>query len=229
MTVADPKEFLHDLSQELEAARPGVVTTLMEFPAGGAMLDVHCGGRMFVLARTADGQFGVDEVHANDGFEQGYGFVTFDPVAAVAKIESLVSEVAATTGPAWLSLLVVYTNNLDALADFYRGLGLNLSPEKHGSGPRHFSCRLGPTVLELFPAINNPSVPPSTRFGLAVESVDLIVSRVDTLGGQVISAPSDSRWGRRAVIADPDGNRVELNEITGRRSPFVEVESHVSA
>ena len=84
MTVADPNEFLHDLSQELETARPGVVTTLTEFPTGGAMLDVHCGGRMFVLARTADGQFGVDEVEANDGFERGYSFVTSDPAAAVA-------------------------------------------------------------------------------------------------------------------------------------------------
>jgi predicted enzyme related to lactoylglutathione lyase len=31
----------------------------------------------------------------------------------------------------------------------------------------------------------------------------------------VISAPKDSDWGRRAVVADPDGHRIELLEKNG--------------
>jgi predicted enzyme related to lactoylglutathione lyase len=29
-------------------------------------------------------------------------------------------------------------------------------------------------------------------------------------GAKVVSAAKDSEWGRRAVVADPDGHRVEI-------------------
>jgi lactoylglutathione lyase len=44
-----------------------------------------------------------------------------------------------------------------------------------------------------------------------VEDVDAVVKELATVEGvQILSAAKDSEWGRRAVVADPDGHRVEL-------------------
>jgi predicted enzyme related to lactoylglutathione lyase len=48
----------------------------------------------------------------------------------------------------------------------------------------------------------------SARVGFIVADVDAAVDAV--AGFTVIAAAKDSPWGRRAVIADPDGLRVEL-------------------
>lgn len=112
--------------------------------------------------------------------------------------------------PEAVSLLVVYSADIEKLSDFYRGLGLELEAEQHGRGPRHFSCQVGPTVLELYPAGERPSG--TMRFGLAVTDVDAAVTAAADCGGTIVTPATDSPWGRRAVIADPDGNRVELNQ-----------------
>jgi predicted enzyme related to lactoylglutathione lyase len=36
---------------------------------------------------------------------------------------------------------------------------------------------------------------------------------VQQLGAAVVSPPADSPWGLRAVLADPDGHRVEITEV----------------
>ena len=50
-----------------------------------------------------------------------------------------------------LSLLVVRSSRLEASLAFYRALGLSFVEEQHGSGPIHYSTRLGDTVLEIYP------------------------------------------------------------------------------
>ena len=50
----------------------------------------------------------------------------------------------------------------------------------------------------------------STRIGFRVDSVDQIVPLLAQLGAQIVSQPSDSEWGRRAVVRDLDGHTVEL-------------------
>jgi len=49
-----------------------------------------------------------------------------------------------------------------------------------------------------------------TRIGFVVDSVDQLLPLITELGAEVLTNPSDSEWGRRAVIADPDGHRIEL-------------------
>lgn len=48
------------------------------------------------------------------------------------------------------------------------------------------------------------------RLGFRVDSVDGLVPLLEAAGAEVVSAPHDSEWGRRAVIRDPDGHTVEL-------------------
>ena len=47
---------------------------------------------------------------------------------------------------------------------------------------------------------------------VAVEGVDVLVSELGAANFQILSSPRDSEWGRRAVVVDPDGQRVELLE-----------------
>ena len=51
-----------------------------------------------------------------------------------------------------------------------------------------------------------------TRLGFRVDSVDAALSALEAEGGQIVSLPKDSPWGRRAVLRDLDGHTVELIE-----------------
>ena len=46
----------------------------------------------------------------------------------------------------------------------------------------------------------------------SAEDVDRAVAMLrGAAGAEVILPPTDSEWGRRAIVADPDGHRVELD------------------
>ena len=65
--------------------------------------------------------------------------------------------------------------------------------------------------FELYPATTEQPVSTATRIGFVVADVDDVASRVGAVaGGKIVVVPKDSEWGRRAVVADPDGHRVEL-------------------
>ena len=110
-----------------------------------------------------------------------------------------------------MNLVVLYSTDLERAARFYALLGLEFVKEQHGSGPEHLACVLGSVVLELYPAAGK-LVEPLTRIGFSVSSVARTVEAVRSSGGEVITPPKETRWGLRAVVADPDGHRVELVE-----------------
>ena len=45
-----------------------------------------------------------------------------------------------------------------------------------------------------------------------IASLEGILGRAVEAGGTIVSQPKASPWGLRAVLADPDGNRVEIVE-----------------
>jgi predicted enzyme related to lactoylglutathione lyase len=98
----------------------------------------------------------------------------------------------------------------------YRALGLNFKEEQHGSGPIHHSCDLGGTILEIYPGTEGGDpdrrASGATSLGFRVPSVDGTLSTLEKIGVSVIVRPKDSEWGRRAVIADPDGRAVEISQ-----------------
>lgn len=51
-----------------------------------------------------------------------------------------------------LKSLVIFTNQLEEMRKFYSALGFNFQEERHGKGPKHFSCQLGPLLLEFYPS-----------------------------------------------------------------------------
>ncbi|MGB3761196.1 MAG: VOC family protein [Rivularia sp. (in: cyanobacteria)] len=48
------------------------------------------------------------------------------------------------------------------------------------------------------------------RLGFRVASVDQTIEELQAIETVIVSSPKDSQWGRRAVVIDPDGYKIEL-------------------
>jgi len=111
-----------------------------------------------------------------------------------------------------LNLVVIRSADIDRAVAFYRLLGLEFDKHRHGKGAEHFACESGQAVFEIYPRRDATDATASTRIGFRVAGVDQLLERLEAAGATVISAAQDSPWGRRAVVTDPDGHRVELTE-----------------
>jgi lactoylglutathione lyase len=113
-----------------------------------------------------------------------------------------------------LNLVVLRSSDLVRAVDFYmRLLGVEFVRHRHGKGPEHFSTELGGVVFELYPLAPDGPSTLGTRLGFRVPSLEGVIAAVGTEYPEaVLSPPKDSEWGRRAVVVDPDGHRVELVE-----------------
>lgn len=111
-----------------------------------------------------------------------------------------------------LNLVVLRSADIEKAARFYERLGLTFVQHQHGTGAEHFACERAGVVFEIYPRRDEADTSRGARVGFAVASVDDALAALTSLGGRVVSAAKDSPWGRRAVVADPDGHRVELTE-----------------
>jgi predicted enzyme related to lactoylglutathione lyase len=110
-----------------------------------------------------------------------------------------------------LNLVVLRAADLERAERFYTALGLQFQRERHGSGPEHLTSQLGSVLLEIYPGAEGETTR-AVRIGLVVPSADKAVTAAAAHGGQVVTAAKMSPWGRRAVVCDPEGHRVELVE-----------------
>ena len=67
-------------------------------------------------------------------------------------------------------------------------------------------------MFEIYPATDGASTL-GTRVGFRVPSVDDTVAALSDYSGAIVVAPRDSEWGRRAVLVDPDGHKVEQVQL----------------
>lgn len=192
------------------ATEIGAETKVTAFPSGAVMLDVRRNGRGFVMAYSTTHGFGVDEILPDDGFVTGYRFASPDFDSAAEELKQLVgsAEDRAESKPA-MNLVVIDTRDIELAKRFYDSLGLSFTSEKHGSGPQHYSASIGSLVFEIYPCRDGETAGP-LRIGFRVPSVDGTVATLRSRGVKIVADPKDSVWGRRAVVEDPDGNRVEL-------------------
>jgi predicted enzyme related to lactoylglutathione lyase len=110
-----------------------------------------------------------------------------------------------------LNLVVLRSPDMTRAAAFYSRLGLQFSQHRHGSGPEHFAAELpGGGVFELYPLASDGASTSGTRIGFRVPSVDAALAALSDYPTAIVTPARDSEWGRRAVVADPDGHRVEL-------------------
>jgi len=111
-----------------------------------------------------------------------------------------------------INLVVLRCKDVDGSESFYDRIGLIFERHKHGNGLAHLACERNGIVFELYPATHK--FPPSagTRIGFRVDGLDQLVARLGEQDGTVLTSPQNSPWGRRAVVVDPDGRRIELTE-----------------
>lgn len=113
-----------------------------------------------------------------------------------------------------LNLVVLRAHDPARAVAFYSRLGLNFFRHRHGSGPEHFASEEAGAVFEIYP-MREPDRPSrQVRLGFAIADVRRTVAQLSALGVEIVSAPAASPWGLRAVVADPEGHRVELTEAT---------------
>ncbi|MFN0075178.1 MAG: VOC family protein [Prosthecobacter sp.] len=112
-----------------------------------------------------------------------------------------------------LTLIVIRSGHLEAMAAFYGALGVRFVRHRHGTGPEHLSAEVdGGVVFESYPRKPGDESTMATRIGFGVNSVDEACTSVAKAGGRIVSVPKIGEWGLRAVVDDPEGHRVELTQ-----------------
>lgn len=109
-----------------------------------------------------------------------------------------------------LNLVVIRSVNLELAEIFYKKLGLNFTRHSHGKGPEHLACKMDGFVFEVYPRQSEIDSTLGTRIGFRLNELDQLVKILRESNSKIIVAPKDSPWGRRAVVEDPDGHKVEL-------------------
>ncbi|MEM9924698.1 MAG: VOC family protein [Cyanobacteria bacterium P01_D01_bin.50] len=107
------------------------------------------------------------------------------------------------------NLIVIHSQDLEISKKFYETLGICFLYEQHGSGKKHLSGVLEGVVFEIYPRSDDVDTS-VVRLGFRVSSVDKAIEDLEKIGLTVLSPPKDSEWGRRAVILDPNGYKIEL-------------------
>jgi catechol 2,3-dioxygenase-like lactoylglutathione lyase family enzyme len=185
---------------------------------------VHVGPRRDELLAVKRGELSWEKVDAwrqelHRDFEQALAETKLPERPDYEAANGLLVEARAQKAPSprsvspSLNLVVLRAADLEASASFYRRVGLQLAPQRHGNGPEHYAAETPGGVFELYPLSKNGAASLGTRIGFSVSSVDAVVDPIrQSRPDSILSEPQASEWGKRAVIADPDGHRVELTE-----------------
>ena len=112
----------------------------------------------------------------------------------------------------FLNLVVLRAPDIEEAQRFYSLLGLSFTKHAHGSGPQHYAAESGSQVFEIYPQNGADDSTRGVRIGFRVAALDAVVARLAEGGAKIVSAPKDSPWGRRAVVSDPIGHKIELLE-----------------
>jgi catechol 2,3-dioxygenase-like lactoylglutathione lyase family enzyme len=112
-----------------------------------------------------------------------------------------------------MNLVVIRVADLERSREFYSTLGLDLTLEKHGTGPLHYSCEMNDVVVELYPTKKSPTG--GGRIGLRVPTPRRAVERL-LASGHISDRSVTLRREPEAevlLVRDPDGNDVELSAV----------------
>ena len=118
-----------------------------------------------------------------------------------------------------LKLVVIRARDMDRLGSFYAALGLSFERHRHGKGPEHLSTSAGDVVFEIYPARGDEESTVWTRLGFEVRSLEGALRDLREMNVRVLVEPSETAYGRRAVVEDFEGHKVELYENGRQKEP----------
>ncbi len=95
---------------------------------------------------------------------------------------------------------------------FYAQLGFSFEKHAHGKGPTHYASDNGSFVFEIYPQVEGTESTKAARIGFKIPKLDETLPKLIEAGAMLLSPAKDSPWGRRAVISDPIGHKIELVE-----------------
>ncbi|MFS0879449.1 hypothetical protein CHH83_07640 [Bacillus sp. 7586-K] len=75
----------------------------------------------------------------------------------------------------------------------------------------HYACEIGSLVFEIYPS-QSRQIDATIRIGFDVDNIERIIEKLRLRKAQVVTEPTVSILGKRAVLEDPDGRKVELVE-----------------
>jgi predicted enzyme related to lactoylglutathione lyase len=115
-----------------------------------------------------------------------------------------------------MASIVLFAEDPERTASFYRALGVVLKPEDHDEflhlagdvNGVHFAVYRGATSGRdvAWREAGN------TFVGFWVESLEATRDAVMELGSEVLQEHQCREWGCRTVVTDPDGRTIELNQ-----------------
>jgi catechol 2,3-dioxygenase-like lactoylglutathione lyase family enzyme len=123
----------------------------------------------------------------------------------------------------FLNAVLVVSDDAPRLAAWYRRvLGLPLQDEQHGGGGEalHFGCFIHGLHFAIHPTANYPAAPETGRGGVRiafdVTDIDEFASGLPAADVDWVFETVDLGWSRMLALRDPDGNMIEVLQMTPR-------------
>jgi len=107
--------------------------------------------------------------------------------------------------------LAYFTDNVKAMADFYRGL-LGSEPVAQSDDMAIFMSGETKIFIHRKYTAAEGELPPDNHIAFAVEDVDTTCDTLMKQGLSLEAPPKDYYWGRSAYLRDPDGHMVEITK-----------------
>jgi catechol 2,3-dioxygenase-like lactoylglutathione lyase family enzyme len=105
--------------------------------------------------------------------------------------------------------IALFTDDVDGVAAFYRGL-LGAAPVAEWPGGALFAIGTSKLLVHERAAALSDGPPNEDHFAVAVEDLDGVCTALAQAGMTFLVEPRDFPWGRSAYLRDPDGRLVEL-------------------
>ncbi|MCI5060052.1 MAG: hypothetical protein MRY79_03165 [Alphaproteobacteria bacterium] len=107
--------------------------------------------------------------------------------------------------------ILLCSENIKLIKEFYEAIGVTCHEEQHGSGPVHFSLEAQMEAVEIYPPRKQVSAPVILRFN--VEDVSASIAGLSEKFEEsdfLVASLEELQTGMKAVVKDPDGRIVEL-------------------
>jgi catechol 2,3-dioxygenase-like lactoylglutathione lyase family enzyme len=124
----------------------------------------------------------------------------------------------------FLNAVLVVSYDAPRLAGWYqRVLGLPLRDEQHdgGGGHLHFGCTIHGLHFAIHPTDNYNFAPETgpggVRIAFDVTDIDAFIAGLPDEEIDWVFKPVDLGWSRMLALRDPDGNLVEVVQMTPHR------------